>query len=293
MDLNKLKYFIEVAENQNFTKVAQKNYVSQTSISQQIAHLETELQTKLFDRSTLPVQLTETGRITYNYAQKIMQQYESLQQDLKYINQKKRSIKIAYSEGFLDPIERDIIPIIKRIPQFEYELIKVGINSIQSTLLNHKSDVAICFSSDIDTQKIKLLDFAYGNFDIIVGPKNTLYDRQKISSQQLSQQKLIYIAEQYNSNLYKQMLNNAKKEDLQINISKTVKDIETALILVRMSQAALFIPEYNQVNQNFPELHRLQIVGTKHKYSLAIAWIKSNNDAENFIKQLSQHISKS
>ena len=51
MNTTQLEYFVSVAELHSFTKAAQKHYVSQTAVTQQIQNLEEILNTTLFDRT--------------------------------------------------------------------------------------------------------------------------------------------------------------------------------------------------------------------------------------------------
>ena len=61
MNTTQLEYFVSVAELHSFTKAAQKHYVSQTAVTQQIQNLEEILNTTLFDRTKRPIQLTDEG----------------------------------------------------------------------------------------------------------------------------------------------------------------------------------------------------------------------------------------
>ena len=67
MDLNQLHYFITVAETGNITKAAQKLYITQPALSRAIGRLESELDVKLFDRSTNTLILNENGRLFLRY----------------------------------------------------------------------------------------------------------------------------------------------------------------------------------------------------------------------------------
>ena len=69
-------YFLTICNVRNITKAADMLCVSQPSLSQYLNHLEAELNVKLFDRATNPLQLTEAGRIYEKYliaAQKLEQ----------------------------------------------------------------------------------------------------------------------------------------------------------------------------------------------------------------------------
>ncbi|MFE2088977.1 LysR family transcriptional regulator [Streptomyces sp. NPDC059460] len=62
MELRQLEHFIAVAEEQHFTRAAERVAVSQSGLSASIRSLEQELKTPLFSRTTRTVRLTEAGR---------------------------------------------------------------------------------------------------------------------------------------------------------------------------------------------------------------------------------------
>lgn len=62
MDIKKLKYFIHLSETLNFTKVAEKCFISQSAVSQHISNIEKEVGFLLFNRTKNKVELTEAGK---------------------------------------------------------------------------------------------------------------------------------------------------------------------------------------------------------------------------------------
>ena len=72
MELRQLRYFLKVAELLNFSEASKALFVTQSTLSQQIKQLETELDTTLFERNSHEVTLTEAGQKLVRYAQKVV-----------------------------------------------------------------------------------------------------------------------------------------------------------------------------------------------------------------------------
>jgi len=72
MEMHQLRYFARVAELGNVTRAAEACSVSQPSLSQQIAKLERELGTPLFERLGRGVRLTEAGKVFRRYSDQIL-----------------------------------------------------------------------------------------------------------------------------------------------------------------------------------------------------------------------------
>ncbi|NUO55497.1 MAG: LysR family transcriptional regulator [Hamadaea sp.] len=70
IDLRLLRYFLVLAEELHFTRAAQRLFVSQPALSNQIRRLERYAGSRLFDRTTRGVELTDAGRSFHPYAER-------------------------------------------------------------------------------------------------------------------------------------------------------------------------------------------------------------------------------
>jgi DNA-binding transcriptional LysR family regulator len=68
MDLRQLEHFVAVADEQHFTRAAQRVHIVQSALSTSIRALEVELGAQLFVRSTRRVKLTPAGTALYEKA---------------------------------------------------------------------------------------------------------------------------------------------------------------------------------------------------------------------------------
>ena len=79
MTITQLNYVLAIAEHKNFTKAAEKCFVTQPTLSTQIQKLEDELDIQIFDRSKKPIELTDVGRKIVRQAKNIVDESERIQ----------------------------------------------------------------------------------------------------------------------------------------------------------------------------------------------------------------------
>ena len=76
MDITALQAFVAVAEAGSFSRASERLYLTQPAISKRIAQLESELDTRLFDRIGRTIYLTESGKALLPRAQHILLELE-------------------------------------------------------------------------------------------------------------------------------------------------------------------------------------------------------------------------
>ena len=76
MTIQQCKYVLEIAKNGSFSEAAKQLFVAQSSLSTSIKQLESELNIKMFERSSNGVYLTADGSEFVRYAQQIVDSEE-------------------------------------------------------------------------------------------------------------------------------------------------------------------------------------------------------------------------
>lgn len=72
MDFHQLRVFVEVARQKNFSRAAEKIFLTQPTVSTHIKALEKEIGTPLLLRGQRELQLTDAGKVLFRYAQQLL-----------------------------------------------------------------------------------------------------------------------------------------------------------------------------------------------------------------------------
>ncbi len=145
MNAKQLQYAIELAKVCNFSKVSEKLNISQPALSKQIILLEKELGVKLFDRNSVPMQLTAAGDYFIRRAQDLLYREDQLKRSMESFRTEKRgrlTIGISpFRSVYLIP------PMVKkmreRYPAVEIHICDTDSKQNRQDVADGKLDLAI------------------------------------------------------------------------------------------------------------------------------------------------------
>lgn len=83
MDIQQLRYFVEIARCKSFTRAAEHLYITQPMLTRVIKQLEGELNAKLIERSSKNFRLTDVGNAFYPQAQDLIMRFNDLQRTIE------------------------------------------------------------------------------------------------------------------------------------------------------------------------------------------------------------------
>ncbi|MBQ4087994.1 MAG: LysR family transcriptional regulator [Clostridia bacterium] len=144
MNTTHLKYFLEVADAANITHAAEKLYISQQALSNQIQKLEKSLGVMLFERKPA-LTLTYAGSRLYAYAKEMLEREAALQKELEEIGEGVRgsvTVGISYTRG------RVFLPLVlpefhENFPNVEIKLHEGNSAQLKEELENGTVDIVI------------------------------------------------------------------------------------------------------------------------------------------------------
>lgn len=145
INLNQLRFFCELAKQNSFSKAADVCCVTQPTLSNAIAQLETLLDGKLFNRSTRQVRLTALGQHLLPLAEAVLVAQEEFTQGAKaFNNPQTKLLRIGVSPLIDMPLLADIIaPFQSQHPDLEVFFKECFLDDLASRMEDETIDIAI------------------------------------------------------------------------------------------------------------------------------------------------------
>ncbi|MCI8402808.1 MAG: LysR family transcriptional regulator [Lachnospiraceae bacterium] len=114
MDITQLKYFLTTAETLNYTKAAQKLYISRQALRQALASMEKEFQTALFINRRNKLSLTAAGEYLYTAGTRVVEEFDGAVKGMTRFASEKVTLTIAVSKSLFPFMIPEMNQIIKR-----------------------------------------------------------------------------------------------------------------------------------------------------------------------------------
>lgn len=150
MNSKELQYVLKIAEEQSISNAAKKLFISQSTLSHALSKIESSLGAPLFDRSTIPLRLTNTGSLFIAAADKILGLEKELYQQINDIANSKRGTFVI---GMTHLAERYYLPMVlpqfhKKYPGIDIVVRVASLASLETMLVKHLIDFAIIIPLD-------------------------------------------------------------------------------------------------------------------------------------------------
>src|SRR5882672_7631338 len=122
MDLNEILVFARVVQAGGFTAAAKQLGMPKSTVSRKVTELEERLKSRLLQRTTRKLSLTDAGRTYYDYCARIVGEVEDAERAVSSLQEAPRGllrVTAPINAAFLGPIVSDYL---KRYPEVRLDL---------------------------------------------------------------------------------------------------------------------------------------------------------------------------
>lgn len=186
MTLTQLNYIIAVDRCRNFAKAAKECFVTQPTLSMQIQKLEDYLQIIIFDRSKTPVEPTPMGKKVLEYARKVMQGAQELEELSKAL---RGEVSGEFILGVIPTLAPYILPLfvqkfVNEYPEVELKIYEQQTDDIIRLLKEGKIDGGI-LAAPLDVKEINEEHLFFEPFKIFLSPTHELLKKKNLDEKDL------------------------------------------------------------------------------------------------------------
>lgn len=246
-----------VAEYKNFTKAAEKTFVTQPTLSMQIQKLEEELAILIFDRSTKPLKLTAIGEKIVEQARNIVNEADRMQD---IVDQQKGYIGGDFKLGVIPTVMPTLLPMFlmtftKRHPKVRLKIEELNTEECIQRLQEGHLDAAIA-ATPLENENIKERVLYYEPFVAYITDGHRLYSKKNLTVEDLDLQDILLLEDGHCFRDGVINLCKASKKDITDKFQLESGSFET---LIKLSNEGLGMTL-------LPYLHTLDIKEKEKKY---------------------------
>ncbi|HNN87484.1 MAG: LysR substrate-binding domain-containing protein [Pseudomonadales bacterium] len=196
MNLRDLQYLVAVADVRNFSQAADKCFVSQPTLSNQIRKLEETLGITLFERNNKRVIPTETGEQIVALARKVLHQVDTMHDVAK---SSKDPLAGKFRLGAFPTLSTYIFPtlvpkITASLPQLKLVLIEEKTQQLLERLKRGELDAAL-LALPIHDDQLEVRTLFDDEFLLATPATHTLAKQKQVTQNHISGEKLLLLEE--------------------------------------------------------------------------------------------------
>lgn len=293
MEIRQLNYFVKVAELLNFSEAAKVLCITQSTLSQQIKQLETELDARLFERNSHSVALTEEGNTLLPYAVATLRNARECRERINDIRQLlSGTLNIGSTYTFSPILTETLMSFMKAHPGVKLNIFYKPMNELLVMLQRREIDFALAFKPSQTFDDVESQMLFENRLTVVVNPAHPLADAKSITPEDLKRLSLALPARGMQArNATTRMLERCGMTDADLRIRIELNEVNILLKIIRQSQLATILAEASIHNEpgvvsiplDYPEnemagcLHTLRGAYRKHS---AQEFIRMFNESE-------------
>jgi len=192
MELRTVNTFLHIAELHSFSRAARELGYSQSAVSAQIAQLETELGTPLFDRVGKTVRLTDAGQTFQIYARTLLATAQQAKAALQPAREVRGTLRVALADSVCSTfLPNLLLQYHARCPEVELVLRTTTADQMIQMLSSNDVDLAYTLDQPILQPNLVLASNTLEPVCFVAPPDHPLAAQETVTLEELSRQEFL------------------------------------------------------------------------------------------------------
>jgi DNA-binding transcriptional LysR family regulator len=229
--LRQMRAFVALARTGSFTLAAEYLHVTQSALSGMIKELEQTLGTRVVDRSTRKIALTEVGRELYPLFTKMIDDLDTALADIAdHTRLKKGMVRIAAPQMMACTLVPEVIAAYRaEYPGIQVKLVDSAVESVNARVFSGEVDIGIGPERE-PTAQVEARVLFEMPFVTVFPQGHPLEQRERVTWNDLAGYPFISLQGQFTERLLSDM--HGALRDLPLNPANEVTFMTTALAMV-------------------------------------------------------------
>ncbi len=272
MELRHLRYFVAVAEELHFRRAAERLYVAQPAVSEQIRKLEAELGVRLFDRTHRSVSLTGAGSALLVEARRVLHQAEVAQLAARNAHGSAGTrLRIGYVPDALPAsVPRALQDLASAAPRVEVSLETGGTFQLIQAVHDQRLDAVIV---GLPAATRGLLATSLGEQSLVaaVPASHPLALESELTLEQLDPERLVTLPRDSNPALHDAVVSLCRDAGLSPTFAEAAEPrVEAVLLAVAAGGGAALLPASITQRYAAPGVQLIDLVGVEPAFESAV-----------------------
>lgn len=193
MDISHIRYFLAVAEEESFSRAAEKLFVTQPILTRCIKNLEQELGTTLITRTTKTFALTEAGKVLQQAGRKLLQQHEDIYRQMADIRSGAGGeVQISSPGVLLNMYFTELVLQCRdRYPGVRINISEVGSHTAARDVRSGAADIGFVMLPLEDTEDLNVYPIVKDQIKVVCRKDHPFANQKGLSVLELKQANIV------------------------------------------------------------------------------------------------------
>lgn len=286
MELRQLRYFVDIAQTEHLTTSASRLFVSQSTLSHGLRHLEEALGMPLFERIGRGLKLSQAGVVFRNYAERALHDIEAGRLAVANLSQLQTgTLTLGVIPTFLNTL---VVPALatfaRAYPKVNVVVREMRAPSVEHGLLDGSLDLGVSFHPP-QRGELEALPLFDERMMLVVNPSHALAKHRSLAMQALADVPLALMPRDFYT---RRLIDDGLREaGIAPCLRVEIGSVESLIALCRAGDLATIVPE--RATHQASDMVAIHLVSPQLVRTAGLLWrrgMQDNAAAREFAAQL-------